>query len=87
MGTYVLHLDIKLRSAILIDGTGNGKHVVQLPEVVVDDILLPYIVLQGTSFPLVLRQAVSIYLHAYTRKEEQLGVICIAGKIQRYLLE
>ena len=72
MRTHVLDLDIKLRSAILIDGARDGEHIIELLEVMIDDVLLPYVVLERASFTLILNQTILGYLYADTREEEQL---------------
>ena len=54
MGLHVLDLDVELRPAILVDGSCDGEHVIQLLEVVVDDILLPNIVFERAALTLVL---------------------------------
>ena len=74
MRAYVFDLDIKLRSAILIDGARDGEHVIELLEVVVDDVLLPYVVLERASFTLILNQAILGYLYADTRSPQEISV-------------
>ena len=73
--------------AVLIGCPGNGEEVIEQPEVMVDDVLSPHIVLELEVLFLDDVKLLAAGLHADVGKEEQLSAGIERGKVQRYLVD
>ena len=79
--------DRELRLAVLIGSPGNGEEVIEQPEVMVDDILSPYVVLKFEVLFLDDVKFLAAGLHADVGEEEQLRAGIEGGKVQRNLVD